>query len=66
MDWLWFVLGSFSWLWVVLCGCGQFCLILGGSDLLVVLANFRLLWKVVGYFDNNVQCWKVLGGFGCL
>ena len=51
---------------MVLCDCGQFCLILGGSDLLVVLANFRLLWKVVGYFGNSIQCWKVLGGFGCL
>ena len=25
------------------------------------LANFRWLWDVVDYFDNSVQCWKVLG-----
>ena len=62
----WFVLGSFSWLWVVLGGGGQFWLILCGCGLLVVLANFRYLWEVMGYFDNSVQCWKVLGGFGCL
>ena len=51
---------------MVLGGCGQFWLILGGCGLLVVLANFRWLWEVVGYFDNNFQCWKFLGGFGCL
>ena len=46
-------------------GCEQFWLILGGCGLLV-LANFRWLSEVMGYFDNSVQCWKVLGGFGCL
>ena len=51
---------------MVLGGCGQFWLILGGCGLLVVLANFRWLWEFVGYFDNNFQCWKFLGSFGCL
>ena len=46
-------------------GCEQFWLILGGCGLLV-LANFRWLSEVMGDFDNSVQCWKVLGGFGCL
>ena len=32
----------------------------------LVVGDFGLLWEVVGYFDNSVQCWKVLGGFGCL
>ena len=39
---------------------------MGGRGLLVILANIRWLWEVVGYFDNSVQCWKVLGGFECL
>ena len=30
------------------------------------LANFRWLWDVVDYFDNSVQCWKVLGGLVCV
>ena len=64
--WIGFVLGSFSWLWVVLGGCGQFWPILGGRGVLEVLANFGLLWKVVGYFDTSVECWKVFGDFGCL
>ena len=51
---------------MVLGGCGQLWLILGGRGLLVILANIRWLWEVVGYFDNSVQYWKVLGGFECL
>ena len=35
------LMGVFGWLWEVL----------GGCDLLVVLANFRWLWEVVVYFD---------------
>ena len=50
------VLGGGGQFWLVLCGCG----------LLVVYANFRSLWQAMGYFDYSVQCWKVLGGSGCL
>ena len=51
-------MGGFGWLWAVLID-------LGGCGLLL-LANVRWLSEVLGYFDNSVQCWKVLGGFGCL
>ena len=46
---------------MVLGGCGQFWLTLGGCGLLV-LVNFSWLWEVVGYFD----LYSVLKGLGWL
>ena len=51
---------------MVLGGCGQLWVILGGRGLLVILANIRWLREVVGYLDNSVPCWRFLGDYGCL